>query len=223
LAHEGHHIWFTDAFALDENVYWWSEGLTSYINQKAVYKLGVISEEEFRQNLMRKYIKYDGLHIKDRVNLVQASLAMDPSEEESSLQYDKGALVFYLLDRKLRAQGKSLESFLTDFYQTYALSQKPLNNQELIRYFDNYLGDSSFTEAYVLGTGQLPLSEFDFGWRYYWGTIEQRYLPPVPFPYNVLIPLVAILVIWAAGRLIYKRLHARILSKRVSTRTVEKQ
>lgn len=213
LAHEGHHIWFMDAFNLNENVYWWSEGMTEYISQKAVYKLGIISSEEFQRDLMQKFIKYNGLSIKNEVNLVQASLASDPSDEESSLQYDKGALVAYLLDQKLQAQDQNIEIFLTDFYQTYALTQKPLNNQELINYIDSYLGDSSFTEEYVLGTKQLPLSEFDFGWRYYWGTIE-RYLPPVPFPYNVLIPLAAILVILVAGRLIYKILFTRIVLKK---------
>jgi len=210
LAHEGHHIWFMDAFNLTEDVYWWSEGLTSYINQKAVYKLGIISEEQLRDNLLKKFVKYNSLSIKNEVNLVQASLVVDPSNEESSLQYDKGALVAYLLDRKLQAQGKDIETFLTDFYRTYALPQKPLNNQELIHYIDSYLGDSSFTEEYVLGTEPLPLSEFGFGWRYYWGTVE-RYLPPVPFPYNILIPLIALLVILAVGRLTYRTLRARIL------------
>lgn len=118
-----------------------------------------------------------------------------------------------MLDRRLQAQGKDIETFLTDFYQTYALAQKPLNNQELIRYIDTYLGDSSFTEQYVLGTEQLPLSEFNFGWRYYWGTVE-TYLPPVPFPYNVLIPLILLLMILFAGRLIYRSVRARVLLNR---------
>lgn len=208
LAHEGHHIWFTDAFNLTEVVYWWSEGLTSYINQKAVYKLGIISDEELQDALLKKFVKYNSLSIKNEVNLVQASLAIDPSEEESSLQYDKGALVAYLLDRRLQAQGKDIETFLTDYYQTYALTQKPLNNQELISYIDGYLGDSSFTADYVLGTKQLPVSEFNFGWLYHWRTVE-RYLPPVPFPYNVLIPLVALFVILVTGRLIYRTIRAR--------------
>jgi hypothetical protein len=103
---------------------------------------------------------------------------------------------------------------LTDFYQTYALTQKPLNNQELTTYIDNYLGDSSFTADYVLGTKPLPVSEFNFGWLYHWRTVEKYYLPPVPFPYNVLIPLVALSIILVAGRLMYRTIRAR---KRSST------
>ncbi|HMB25414.1 MAG TPA: hypothetical protein VKP08_21375, partial [Anaerolineales bacterium] len=214
LAHEGHHIWFMYAFNLNEGVYWWSEGVTEYISQKALYELGFISEEEFQRDLIQKFIAYNSLSIRNDVDLVQATRVPDPTEEETSLQYDKGALVAYLLDQRLQARGQNIEILLTDFYRSYALTQKPIDNQELVNYIDSYLGESSFTEDYVLGTKQLPLSEFNFGWHYYWGTIE-RYLPPVPFPYNVLIPLVAIFVILAAGRLIYKVILARILSRRL--------
>jgi predicted metalloprotease with PDZ domain len=206
-------------FDLNEGVYWWSEGVTEYISQKALYELGLISEEEFQRDLIRKFIAYNSLSIKNDVDLVQATRVPDPNEEETSLQYDKGALVACLLDQQLQARGQNIEVLLTDFYQTYALTQKPIDNQELINYIDSYLGESSFTEEYILGTEQLPLSEFNFGWRYYWEIVE-RYLPPVPFPYNILIPLVAILVVLVTGRLLYKIILVRI-SLRKAKQSIE--
>jgi hypothetical protein len=68
--------------------------------------------------------------------------------------------------------------------------KKPLGNRELIRFIDEYLGDSSFTRDYVRGTKILPIDPWrEFGMGYF-----KIKFPPPPFPLNILIPLVVLIL-----------------------------
>lgn len=206
LAHEGHHIWLSHGFNLRENWYWFQEGVTEYICRKTLLTLGVITNERLNRELVRRYTKYKRNSVKSTKSLLQASMAK-PTRDEINLNYNKGMLVAFLLDKQLRKQGKNLEQLLGDFYQTYGISQAPVGNREIIAFIDEYLGDQSFTKKYISGAGLISPELFEFGWNYYWWSIE-RYLPPLPFPYNVLVAFTSIIIffltVWLSIRL-YKR------------------
>ncbi|MCG8338064.1 MAG: hypothetical protein MJE63_26470, partial [Proteobacteria bacterium] len=175
LAHEGHHIWYAHGFEMKDSWYWCQEGFTEYISEKATFELGLGTETHFKKALAKRYVDYNRLSIKNSISLLQASLNRNRTQEERDLFYDKGMLVAYLLDKRLNVQGKNLETFMADFYKTHAIPGLPVGNQEIIRYIDEYLGDTSFTEKYVLGTDPIPFEVLDLGMEYYWWKTE-RYL-----------------------------------------------
>ncbi len=193
LAHEGHHIWYSHGFQMKESWYWCQEGFTEYVSEKTIYKLGISTFEHFKKELGQRYYKYNRLSIKNTKNLVQTSLAKKPTKEEIDINYHKGVLVAYLLDMELQDHGKNLEQFLGDLYQKLAIPGKEIGNHEIITFIDEYLKDDTFTQKYILGTDSIPLSSFEFGWKYYWW-ITERYLPPLLFPMNLLVALAVIMI-----------------------------
>jgi predicted metalloprotease with PDZ domain len=191
LGHELFHIWLPGAFNIKDNWEWFGEGFTEYQSWRSLRELGVMNETQFRERIVLKYHKYETLNLKAKVSVLAATTRkFDPNPEYYTLIYDKGALIAYLLDRRLRKTGKDFNQFLAKLYQEYAVPQKPLGNRELIRFIDEYLGDSSFTRDYVRGTKILPIDPWrEFGMGYF-----KIKFPPPPFPLNILIPLVVLIL-----------------------------
>ncbi len=192
LAHEIHHIWLSHGFDLKENWYWFQEGFTEYISEKSLLGLGLVSREYFEKEIAARYKQYDALSIKSVTTLVEASLKEKPDSDEIALIYGKGMLVAYLIDKRLQSQGKSIEILLSDFYRKYALQKTPVGNQEIISHINSYLGDHTFTKTHVLGTDSINSTSLSLGWKYYWW-IAEYYLPPLSFPYNILVAIVVVL------------------------------
>ncbi len=152
IAHEAHHFWLPQGFIVTESWKWFWEGFTEYISKKGFLKPGLNQDKHLQKALNESYQKYKDISIKEKVNLLQASSTLIYGREGRILLYDKGMLVAFLLEKRLPAQNKTLEKFMGDFYRTFAVAQKPVGNREIITFIDQYLGDSSFTKDYVLGT-----------------------------------------------------------------------
>ncbi len=205
LAHEAHHIWVSHGFNVKDDWSWFWEGFTEYMSNKSLLTLGLAKQSYFDSELGRRFINYHRNPQKDSTSLVEASLKNKRNRRESALLYDKGTLTAYLLDKKLQQKGKNLETFLKDFYKQQAIPKKPVTNPVIIAAIDDVLGGPDFTKNYVTGTAEIGVKEFDFGWKYYYWAIK-RYLPPLPFPFNIVVPLVLLpfvvfLPVWIVRRL----------------------
>lgn len=141
VMHEGFHLW-NRGFNLRESVYWFTEGSARYEQKKCALELGLITQREFDRHfadLPKKYARIDE-------SLLDASRAVEPTNDEITLQYDKGSVVAYRLDLALRERGSSLESFTRYLLDRYGkLGGRELDNAVLSSEIDAALGSSAFT------------------------------------------------------------------------------
>jgi len=152
---------------------WFSEGVTSTVEQYALLQSHLIDEKGFLRNLS------------DEITVLQNRPAhLTQSAEESSLDtwlekypqyrqpgrsisyYNKGFLLGILLDLAMR-QGSKDEASLQDLFQymnqTYARKEKFFDDSEGIRKAAEVVSGSdlsSFFNKYVAGTDEIPYDEF---------------------------------------------------------------
>lgn len=157
FTHELLHLWVPNALNLKGDYDWFFEGFTLYQALLTALDLKVISFDEYLNTLGRVYDSYRAQP--DRLSLTEASEQRWTGA--ASTVYDKGMLLAFLYDLKLRAETRG-ESELSDRYpelfRKYA--SKTLNANEAIM---SVLISSPATEAllksYVEGRGQMQLSE----------------------------------------------------------------
>lgn len=141
VMHEGFHLWNRD-FNLRENVYWFTEGCARYEQKKSALALGLMTQREFDRyfsDLPKKYARIDE-------SLLDASRAAEPTRDEITLQYEKGAVVAYRLDLALQSKGLNLESFHRALLEKYGSGgEKELDNAVLASEIDAVLGSPDFT------------------------------------------------------------------------------
>lgn len=188
LVHESFHLWMPGDFNTTDNWSWFWEGCADYQAYRVLKNTGIITEKEFENHFKYDtYAAYYSNPYKDEVSLMEISTQKGDFSEYSRLLYDKGAVVAYLFDEELQKKNSNIDVFFASLYETYAITKKPLGNDELIKMMDDALGETTFTSQYILGTEPLPLNTPQWVTYYY---LIKHYLPPLAFPWDILVTII---------------------------------
>lgn len=164
-AHEMFHAWNAHALNLtpptEYGFHWFSEGFTTYYQERTLVDLGWQTEDDFF-NLFQRY--YDGfneefLGTEYDVPLSESGDLMARNWEEPYVfvTYYKGALLAFLLDQKIReiSEGRlCLDDFMRYLYEEQSEDILEALNTLTQHDFTN------FFEKYVYSTEKLPLEAY---------------------------------------------------------------
>lgn len=209
-AHELMHLWAPWVFNIADDWSWFWEGVAEYKSYQVLQDLSLISNDEFEKGLLERRLKnYYRNELKDSIDLVTVSTTQEGQPGYSSMLYDKGTLVIYLFDMELQKQGKDLDDFLSELYQEYGVTNKPLGNAQLVSFINAYLGNNTFTEKYVTGTA--PISKYSIGlWFRYQDIVLMSHLgnPPFPYPWDLVVVLFILITVFIIIWFIVKKARA---------------
>ena len=159
LSHELFHVWVPNALSLDGDYDWFFEGFTLYQALRCAVRLGFIDFQEYLDTLGRVYDSYLATGERDTLSLVEASRRRWTSG--SSLVYDKGMLVAFLYDLKLREASKSrrsLDVVYRELFRRFVPIVKPVDgNASLTALLIEEDGDDQFTRRYIQIPGLIDL------------------------------------------------------------------
>jgi predicted metalloprotease with PDZ domain len=159
LCHELFHLWAPNALSLGGDYGWFFEGFTLYQALRCAVRLGFIDFQEYLDTLGRVYDSYLANGERDSLSLVEASRRRWTSG--SSLVYDKGMLVAFLYDLKLREASKnrrSLDVVYQELFRRFVPTSKPVDgNESLASLMIEQDGDDQFTRRYIQGPGLIDL------------------------------------------------------------------
>jgi len=158
LSHELLHVWVPNSLSLAGDYDWFFEGFTLYQALRCAVRLGFISFQEYLDTLGRVYDSYLATPERDRLSLVEASRRRWTSG--SSLVYDKGMLVAFLYDLKLREAGRnrrSLDDVYQELFRSFPRGRRADGNEVLISLLNQQVGDEQFTRRYVQAPGSIEL------------------------------------------------------------------
>jgi predicted metalloprotease with PDZ domain len=105
LTHELFHLWVPNALALDGDYDWFFEGFTLYQALLTALRLDLIRFEDYLDTIARVYDSYRSLPDRDRLSLIEASERRWTASP--SFVYDKGMLVAFIYDLKLRQASRN--------------------------------------------------------------------------------------------------------------------
>ncbi|QTL97781.1 hypothetical protein GM661_07155 [Iocasia frigidifontis] len=209
IGHEVMHLWVPWGFNIAGDWSWLWEGVAEYKSYQVLQDLSLISNDEFEKALLERRLKnYYRNELKDSIDLITVSTAQEGQPGYSSMLYDKGTLLIYLLDQELHKKGRDINDFLSELYQEYGVTNKPLGNGQLVSFINAYLGDNTFTEKYVTGTA--PISRYSIGlWFRYQDIVLRSYLgtPPFPYPWDLIVVLFILIFVFTLIWLIVKKVR----------------
>ena len=112
FTHELLHLWVPNQLQLEGDYDWFFEGFTLYTALQTALKLKIINFKEYLDTLARVYDSY--LSYADDLSLIEASERRWTTP--GSLVYDKGMLVAFLYDLKIRKESGG-KTTLADRYR----------------------------------------------------------------------------------------------------------
>ena len=158
LSHELLHVWVPNSLSLNGDYDWFFEGFTLYQALRCAVRLGFISFQEYLDTLGRVYDSYLATPERDRLSLVEASRRRWTIG--SSLVYDKGMLVAFLCDLKLREagrNGRSLDDVYQELFRSFPKGRRADGNEALISILNQQVGNEQFTGRYIQTSGSIDL------------------------------------------------------------------
>lgn len=182
VAHEYFHLWNVKRirpiklgpFDYNNEVYtdmlWIAEGITSYIDQWTMFKLGYVSREGYLSSLASRISSVERTEGKNVMTLAESSLlawvkGYLPNEESNNTSisyYSHGSLVALLLDLELRQKNTSIQELLLFLFEEYYQKRdRGFTHQEFIDACNRLSGSSfdDFFKKYVFGLDPLPYAE----------------------------------------------------------------
>lgn len=184
-SHEYFHLWnvkrirpqlFAEADLSSEvhsELLWAFEGITSYYDELALARAGIIEHDEYLDMLapsLTRYYRNQGRH---RQSVAESSFdawtrfyKQDENASNAIVSYyNKGALVALGLDLRIRLRSEdqlSLDDLMRHLWQHYGRPGKGLPERYIERELEMLLGGSQddFFEEYVYGTTELPLADW---------------------------------------------------------------
>jgi len=152
---------------------WFSEGVTSTVEQYALLQSHLIDEKGFLRNLSEEITALQNRPARRTQSVEESSLDtwLDKYPQyrqpgRSISYYNKGFLLGILLDLAMRQgsnDGASLQELFQYLNQTYARKEKFFDDSEGIRKASEVVSGSnlsSFFNKYVAGTDEIPYDEF---------------------------------------------------------------
>ena len=158
LAHELFHLWIPNSLQLKGDYDWFFEGFTLYQALLTGLRLHYITFDEYLETLSRVYHSYRSSTERDKLSLLEASARRWTTE--SSLVYDKGALVGFIYDLILRRNSAGRES-LTDVYpELFQAGQGSRQdaNELLIELLNKRARMARFSEQFIEGKTEIDLA-----------------------------------------------------------------
>lgn len=168
VAHEVFHAWVGNALKDDQDQkyddgLWFREGITQYYGERGA---GIT---DYTDDMIRIWNTYQDSILGTQYDIPLTDMpseALATGDETFSLNvYWKGALVAYLMDQRLIANGLNLDVFLREMYREYALNQRSFKTPEAIAMLNAITGEdwTDFFDHYIYGVTPLPLDgEFDY-------------------------------------------------------------
>ncbi|HKR61495.1 MAG TPA: hypothetical protein VJS64_17545, partial [Pyrinomonadaceae bacterium] len=159
LTHELFHLWVPNSLKLAGDYDWFFEGFTLYQALLTDMRLGLISFDDYLETIGRVYQSYLGAADRDRLSLLEASERRWTTSP--SLVYDKGMLVAFLYDLKLR-QASDCQSSVSGVYRDLFLWQPTGHenaNETIIRLLSKPVGMDGFIKDSVTLRGGVDFKE----------------------------------------------------------------
>ncbi|HET6648443.1 MAG TPA: hypothetical protein VFH01_14030 [Pyrinomonadaceae bacterium] len=156
LAHELFHLWVPNALALKGEYDWFFEGFTLYQALLTSVRLNLIKFDGYLDTMARVYDSYRSLPDHDKLSLIEASERRWTAAP--SFVYDKGMLVAFIHDLKLRqsVRNKTSADIYPELFRT-AVTTSLDANEVIMSVLNRPPGMSQFFEDYVQNGGDIPL------------------------------------------------------------------
>jgi len=157
FTHELLHLWVPNRLGLEGDYDWFFEGFTLYTALHTALKLKIIDFKEFLNTLARVYDSY--LSYPDDMSLIDASERRWTTA--GSLVYDKGMLLAFLYDLKIRKESGGATT-LADRYRDLFGGRVAANasgNEAIIALLDSAPAMNGFAKSYVENPAKLELEK----------------------------------------------------------------
>jgi hypothetical protein len=157
FTHELLHLWVPNGLRLEGDYDWFFEGFTLYTALQTALKLRIIDFKEYLDTLARVYDSY--LSYADDISLIEASERRWTTP--GSLVYEKGMLVAFLYDLKIRKDSGGA-STLADRYRELFGGRVAANvsgNEAIISLLDSPPAMNGFARSKVETRAKLELEQ----------------------------------------------------------------
>jgi len=157
FTHELLHLWIPNQLGLDGDYDWFFEGFTLYTALQTALKLKIIDFKEYLDTLARVYDSY--LSHDDDLSLIDASERRWTTP--GSLVYDKGMLLAFLYDLKIRKDSGGATT-LADRYRELFARHAAANvngNEAIIALLDSPPAMNGFARVFVETKARLELEQ----------------------------------------------------------------
>lgn len=157
FTHELFHLWVPNFLKLEGDYDWFFEGFTLYTALQTALQLKLISFQEYLATLARVYDSY--LSYPDDLSLIDASERRWTTP--GSLVYDKGMLVAFLYDLKIRKDSGG-NATLADRYRELFGGRVTANangNEAIIALLDSPPAMTGFAKSHVESSAKLELEQ----------------------------------------------------------------
>ncbi|HEV8426677.1 MAG TPA: hypothetical protein VGQ41_02110 [Pyrinomonadaceae bacterium] len=157
FTHELFHLWVPNWLKLEGDYDWFFEGFTLYTALQTALQLKVINFQEYLDTLARVYDSY--LSYAGDISLIEASERRWTTT--GPLVYDKGMLVAFLYDLKIRKESAG-NMTLADRYRELFNGRVAANadgNEVIIGVLDSAPRMSGFAKSYVESSARLELEQ----------------------------------------------------------------
>jgi len=132
ITHEYFHNWNKPG-PDDDAMHWFSEGFTVFYERRILFRLGMITAEEYVDHLNRKIRDYATSPHKQTPNDVYVQSRM-LDQELQELPYVRGAVIAVMVDheiRRLSGGGRNLDDFMRDKFEKERARSGELRNEEV--------------------------------------------------------------------------------------------
>jgi predicted metalloprotease with PDZ domain len=160
IGHEVFHAWNHDTIrrASDKEL-WFAEGITEYYGHRfageTAYRLWM--EEHWR------FYKNDILPTACNISIEELGINFQKQSEECPRYYycvyQKGALLGYMIDKKLIEEGLNLDDLMRYLYLNNGLLYEPTSSDDVLAALNTISNQdwNEFFEKYIYGIEPLPL------------------------------------------------------------------
>ena len=157
FTHELLHLWVPNRLKLEGDYDWFFEGFTLYTALRTALELKVISFEEFLNTLARVYDSY--LSYPNDMSLLDASERRWTTS--GSLVYDKGMLVAFLYDLKIRKESGGATKLADRYRELFGgrVAANASGNEAIIALLDSAPAMNGFAKSYIENTAKLELEQ----------------------------------------------------------------
>jgi len=157
FTHELLHLWVPNTLKLEGDYDWFFEGFTLYTALQTALKLKIINFKEYLDTLARVYDSY--ISYADDLSLIEASERRWTTP--GSLVYDKGMLVAFLYDLKIRKASGGATTLASRYRELFGgrVAANASGNEAIIALLDSPPAMNGFAKSYVEGLAKLELEQ----------------------------------------------------------------
>lgn len=157
FTHELLHLWVPNQLKLEGDYDWFFEGFTLYTALQTALKLKIIDFKEYLDTLARVYDSY--LSHADDLSLIDASERRWTTP--GSLVYDKGMLLAFLYDLKIRKESGGATTLADRYRELFSgrVAANASGNEAIIALLDSPPAMNGFARMHVESKAKLELEQ----------------------------------------------------------------